>query len=175
MIHHLSIPARHPRHVAEVLVELFDGTLTGFGPWHDSWIAWAGDAHGTAIEVYPRGTEMLPDPGPGQARFRPTTPASPYIATHAAVSVARSRDEILALAHREGWRALELSRGPNRVIEFWVENAVLLELMTPQMAADYMHAMVASFGRAGNGRPRRLEAAQHTTPIAGSRDLGSEP
>mgnify|MGYP006159789597 CR=1 FL=1 len=35
MIHHLSIPARDPRHVAEVLVELFGGTLTGFGPWRD--------------------------------------------------------------------------------------------------------------------------------------------
>ena len=156
MIHHLSIPARDPRHVADVLVELFDGVLTGFGPWHDSWIAWAGDAHGTAIEVYPAGTEMLPDSGQGQARFRPTSPASPFIATHAAVSVDRSRDEIQAIARREGWRAVELSRGPNRVIEFWVENAVLLELMTPSMAADYVRAMAALRRPAGTrGQPPR--------------------
>ena len=116
MIHHLSLPARDPRHVAEVLVELFDGTLTGFGPWGDSWIAWAGDEHGTAIEVYPLGTEMLPDSGPGQARFRQTSPASPFVATHAAVSLSRSAQEIEAIGRREGWRTIELSRGPNRVI-----------------------------------------------------------
>lgn len=143
MIHHLSIPARNPRHVAEVLVELFGGTLSGFGPWRDSYIAWIGDSYGTAIEVFPTGTEMLPDPGRGQARFRTAAHASPYTATHAAVSVTRSRGEILALASREGWRAIELPRGPNNVIEFWVENAVMLELMTPDMALDYMRAMAA--------------------------------
>ncbi|MFN5156007.1 MAG: hypothetical protein ACK5Y7_02935 [Betaproteobacteria bacterium] len=146
MIHHLSIPARDTRHVAEVLVELFGGTLTSFGPYRDSFIAWAGDAHGTAIEVYPLGTEMLPDHGLGQARFRAGQPASPHVATHAAVSVDRSRAEILALARREGWRAIELPRGTNHVIEFWIENAVMLELMTPDMAADYVRAM-AQFRR----------------------------
>ncbi len=141
MIHHLSIPARDPRHVAEVLVELFGGTLTGFGPWRDSFIAWAGDPFGTAIEVYPLGTEMLPDDGAGQAWFRSAAAPSPHVATHAAVSVQRSRQEILALARREGWRAIELPRGPHQVIEFWIENAVMLELMTPEMAGDYMRAM----------------------------------
>ncbi|MEN9418103.1 MAG: hypothetical protein RI988_1723 [Pseudomonadota bacterium] len=166
MIHHVSIPAHDPRHVAEVLVELFEGTLTGFGPWHNSWIAWAGDGHGTAIEVYPRGTEMLPDPGAGQARFRPTSPASPYTATHAAVSVARSREEIFTLARREGWRTIELPRGPNRVIEFWVENAVLLELMTPQMTADYVRAMATAFGRTGTQASSANSASRAITRFA---------
>ena len=141
MIHHLSIPARAPRNVAQVLVELFGGTLTGFGPWRDSYIAWAADAYGTAIEVYPQGTEMLPDASSGQARFRTVFRSSPYVATHAAVSVQRSRAEIMSLAQREGWRAIELSRGPNHVIEFWIENAVMSELMTPDMTDDYIYAM----------------------------------
>ncbi len=141
MIHHLSIPARHPRHVAGVLTELFDGEMTGFGPWPGGYIAWAGDEAGTAIEVYPLGTEMLPDSGQGQARFRHVHGASPFIATHAAISINRSREEIFALAQREGWRAIELPRGPNTVIEFWIENAVMLELLTPDMAADYRKGM----------------------------------
>lgn len=140
MIHHLSIPATDPRHVAEVLVELLDGTLTAFGPYRDSWIAWAADDVGTAIEVYPVGTEMVPPDGPGQAQFRHRSDASPFVATHATVSVERSVAEIQALATREGWRAVQLSRGPHDVVELWLENAVMLEVMTPEMTADYLAA-----------------------------------
>ena len=155
MIHHLSIPARDPEHVATVLTEMFGGTLTRFGPYRDSFIAWAGDEHGTAVEVYPVGTEMFPDAGPGQANFRHVGGASPYGATHAAVSVALSTARIVALARREGWRAVELSRGWNRVIEFWIENAVMLELMTVEMSADYLRAAA---------RFRQIQAAQPTPP-----------
>jgi hypothetical protein len=141
MIHHLSIPATDTRHVADVLVELFDGVLTGFGPYRESWIAWAADEWGTAVEVYPAGTEMFPPDGPGQAQFRHDPTASGFIATHATVSVRRSAEEILALGAREGWRAVRLSRGPHEVIELWIENRVMLELMTPEMTADYLAAV----------------------------------
>lgn len=70
MIHDLSISARDTRHVADVLAELSDGVVTGFGPSPDSWIAWAGDEHGTAIEVYPVGIEMYPPDGPGRVARR---------------------------------------------------------------------------------------------------------
>jgi hypothetical protein len=140
MIHHLSIPAQNPLHVAQTLVELFGGTLTKFGPYHNSYIAWADDDHGTAIEVYPVGTEMFPDAGLGQANFRHNPSASGFITTHAAVSVNRSKEEILTLADREGWRALELPRGAFNVIEFWIENRVMLELMTKEMAHSYLQS-----------------------------------
>lgn len=143
MIHHLSIPAQDPLHVSQVLVELFGGVLTCFGPYRDSYIAWAGDAHGTAIEVYPVGTEMFPDPGRGQANFRHNPQASPFVATHATVSVDRSMEEVVALAQREGWRAIELSRGSFRVIEFWIENHVMLEVTTPEMTQEYLQATAA--------------------------------
>ena len=138
MIHHLSIPAQNPLHVTKILVELFGGVLTPFGPYRDSFIAWAGDKHGTAVEVYPAGTEMTPDSGNGQANFRHNQQASPFVAAHAAISVERSKGEILALAQREGWRAIELSRGSFNVIEFWIENHVMLELMTKEMSQDYL-------------------------------------
>lgn len=140
MIHHISIPAQDPLQVAKVMAELFDGVLTRFGPYRDSYIAWAGDEYGTAIEVYPQGTEMFPDTGNGQANFRHNGQASAFVATHATVSVHRSEQEIFALAQREGWRAIELSRGAFRVIEFWIENHVMLELATRDMAQEYLRA-----------------------------------
>ena len=140
MIHHLSIPAEDLLHVARTLVELFDGRLSRFGPYENSYIAWAGDEHGTAIEVFPTGTELFPDAGQGQANFKHNPVSSGYVTTHAAVSVNRGVDEILELASREGWRALELSRGSFNVIKFWIENCVMLELMTPPMAEAYLNA-----------------------------------
>ena len=43
---------------------------------------------------------MLPDGRRGQTSFSPKSPDSPFIATHAAVSVDRNREEIQATARR---------------------------------------------------------------------------
>ena len=138
MIHHVSIPAQDPRHVAHVLAELLGGTVSRFGPYHDSFIAWAGDDHGTALEVFPVGTELFPDAAQGQTHFHHNRDHSEYTATHVALSVELDKKSVMALAERESWRALELSRGSFRVIEFWVENRVMLEVLTPEMTVEYL-------------------------------------
>ena len=140
MIHHLSIPAQDPHHVAKTLVELFNGRLSRFGPYKNSYIAWAGDEHGTAIEVFPAGTELYPGAGQEQANFKHNPASSGFVTTHVAISVNRSTDEIVALASREKWRAVELSRGSFDVVEFWIENRIMLEVMTPQMTKAYLSA-----------------------------------
>jgi hypothetical protein len=137
-IHHYSITVQDTQHVAEVLRELFGGTITPFGPYENSYIVWFGDEYGSAIELYPAGTEMLPDAGDGQANFRHNVSASRFTATHAAISIDRLREEILQIAGDNGWKALELSRGGFNVIEFWIENRVMIELLTPDMARDYL-------------------------------------
>lgn len=72
--------------------------------------------------------------------FQHNTSASGFTATHAAVSIDRSRAEIRTVASDNGWKALELSRGSFNVIEFWIENRVLIELLTPDMVRDYLAA-----------------------------------
>ena len=42
-----------------------------------------------------------------------------------------------AIAQREQWRCVRCSRGYFEVIEFWLENTVLLELATPELAQQY--------------------------------------
>ncbi|MCH9652195.1 MAG: hypothetical protein K0U98_28460 [Deltaproteobacteria bacterium] len=140
MIHHISLSARKPLEVAKVLVEILDGQLTRFGPHSGSYIAWAGDEYGTAIEVYPLGTELLPGPADEPTRFQPNDQSSTYSATHAALSIARSTDEVLSIAQRAGWRAVELSRGSFRVIELWIENRLLIEILTEEMKQEYLEA-----------------------------------
>jgi hypothetical protein len=139
MIHHLSLPAVDPRHTADVFSELLGGgTVTRFGPNPDSWIAWSRDEHGTAIEFYPVGTELFPPDGAGQAQFRRDARATGYTATHAAVSVPVGEEVVHAAAAREGWRAVRLDRGGFDVIEFWIDNRVMVELLTADMAAAYL-------------------------------------
>jgi hypothetical protein len=165
MIHHVSIPAENPYRVAQVLVELLDGTLTAFGPYPNAYIAWSHDDPGTAIEVMPAGTELFPHHGAGQAQFQHRHRSSNFTATHIALSVSRSEEEILALARREGWRALRLSRGSNDVIELWIENRVLLEVMTPAMARDYTRAASESFPRKTPPQSRACPAPERARSL----------
>ena len=67
MTHHVSMPAREPRHVAAVLGELMGGKCHPFGPLEGAFMATSGDVHGTMIEVYP-----VCDPSRTPAR-QPTT------------------------------------------------------------------------------------------------------
>lgn len=140
MIHHYSIPVQDTSHVAEVLTGLFCGTITRFGPYPDSYIVWFGDEFGSGIELYPAGTELYPDSGTGQAHFRHNRTHPKFSATHAAISINRLREDIFKVAEKQSWRALELSRGGFNVIEFWIENSVMIELLTPDMAEDYLSA-----------------------------------
>jgi hypothetical protein len=141
MLHHLSIPARDPHRVATALAELLGGDVSEFGPVPGGFIAFARDENGTAIDCLPLGTELRPGDDDAEAQFGSAERPSPFGATHAALSVDRTEEEIQAVAAREGWRAVRCDRGSFSVIEFWVENALLIELLTPEMAADYLAAV----------------------------------
>ncbi|MEN9358890.1 MAG: hypothetical protein RL095_425 [Verrucomicrobiota bacterium] len=143
MIHHLSLAVENPRHVAQVLANLLRGAVTGFGPYPNSYIAWAADDVGTAIELLPIGTQMRPGAGKVQAQFFNTPDASGLTATHVALSVPLEEAEVLEIARQQGWRAVRMSRGWNDVIELWIENRVLVEVMTPSMTQEFLAAIRA--------------------------------
>jgi hypothetical protein len=64
MIHHVSLPARDPLHVAGILAEMLGGRAFHFpGPLADAAMAVSGDPHGTMIEVYPDTVIMMPGEG----------------------------------------------------------------------------------------------------------------
>ncbi|HWS53342.1 MAG TPA: hypothetical protein VN228_04425 [Pyrinomonadaceae bacterium] len=142
MIHHISIAAKEPSRVAEVLAELWGGYSFPFPPVPGSYIAMPGDTLGTAIEVTPLGGELVPGADGEEVQSRRNETPSPYTATHAAVSVPTSEARIKEVAAREGWRAETFERGGVfRLVELWVENRLLLELLTPAMQRDYLDFM----------------------------------
>ena len=136
MIHHISLPAKNPLHVAKVLAELFKGYCAPFESHPGSYVAFAGDEYGTLVEVYPLGTEMFPGEDEKPIQYRQNN-SSQFIATHAAISVPLNQSQIESIARREQWRCVRCSRGYFDVLEFWLENTVLLELATPELAQQY--------------------------------------
>jgi hypothetical protein len=141
MIHHISIPAQNPLHVAEVLTELFSGYCAPFPSHPGSYVAFALDEYGTLIEVYPLGTEMIPGEGDKPIQYQNQNSLNKFTATHAAISIPLNESQIQSIATREQWRCLRCSRGYFDVIEFWVENTLLIELVTPELAQQYTTAL----------------------------------
>lgn len=141
MIHHISLAVKNPLQVAQVLAEILQGSVIPFPPNPGSYIALAGDRFGTFIEVYPLGSEIIPDAHKGEAGFQVDRQASHYIPFHAAISVPVSLEEIERIGLREGWRVFPANRdGLFDAIEFWIENRVMLELLTPAIAPQYLNA-----------------------------------
>ena len=146
MIHHLSLPAENPEHVATVLAEILGGRVTPLFPDTGTYAAWSKDDYGTAVEVYPYGFTMQPGDTDKPVAMVSDARAPAFSESHAAISVALDTDDLLAIAERENWRAMEHNRGPFRVVEFWLENRMLIEFFTPEMQEEYMSA-VTSFTR----------------------------
>jgi len=143
MIHHVSIPARDPRHVADVLAELMGGKCFPFGPLEGAFMATSGDAHGTMIEVYPEGATLDIPANDDQVVFGENRSPPRTWPFHVLLSVQRERDEIEGIGAREGWRAKTFGRGMKgrkpffHVIEFWLENRLMIEVVSPPMAREY--------------------------------------
>ncbi len=144
MIHHFSIPARDPFQVARVLARLIGGRAYRFpGPLPGAAMAVSGDRHGTMIEVYPETIVMAPGEDEGPIAYRPVSDKPSYAGFHALLSVPLDRAAIERVGAEAGWRTKFFSRAaPGRppvfhVIEVWVENRFLLEVVPSDMIEVY--------------------------------------
>jgi hypothetical protein len=137
MIHHLSIAARDPKHSAEVLAEIMGGKAVPFPPNPGSFFALQLDDHGSGVEVYPAGTELRPG-GEEGGGFVKAPKDRGYGATHFALSVGTDKTKVEQIAERAGWHCVTCNRGPFHVIEVWVENDTMVEVLPPEFAAEYL-------------------------------------
>jgi len=157
MIHHLSIAAQDPKHAAGVLAELMGGTAVPFPPNPGSFFALQLDDHGSGVEVDPAGTQLQPGGDVGGS-FVKKEPRG-YGSTHFALSVATDADAVQAIAKRAGWQCFDCNRGPFHVIEVWVENETMVEILPPDYAQEYLAFT----------RPDKIKAAMAAAPAAAAR------
>jgi hypothetical protein len=80
-------------------------------------------------------------------------------ATHFALSVATAADEVTAIAAREGWECFTCNRGPFHVIEVWLENETMVEILPPEFAREYLAFT----------QPGKIAAAMAAAPVAAAR------
>jgi catechol 2,3-dioxygenase-like lactoylglutathione lyase family enzyme len=158
MIHHLSIAARDPKHAAETLAELMGGRAVPFPPNPGSFFALQLDDHGSGVEVYPAGTELAPNGSTG-GTFVKQPKERGYGATHFALSVPTDRQTVEEIARRAGWNCFVCNRGPFHVIEVWVENETMVEILPPDFASEYLAFT----------RPDKVLAAMAAAPAAAGR------
>ncbi len=147
MIHHISISARQPQHVAQVLAELCQGQAAPF-PYHEgSYVVLVLDPHGTTIEVLPQGTKLTPNTqefgaGTQLVRSAEDSRQKPYNAFHAAISVSTPEATIYEIAAREGWHYALCDRlGCFSIIEVWIENQQLIEFLPPNLVDQHLAFM----------------------------------
>jgi hypothetical protein len=140
MLFHVSIEADDPRHVAEVIAEIWQGEALPFpAVIEGSWAALAGDDRSTMIEVYPRGTELHPTAGDAIGVLREQRRYNP---THFAMATNLSSDLVFDICKREGWEAKYCKRGGAfGVIEIFMEGCQMIEVLTPEMQREYLDAI----------------------------------
>ncbi len=148
MIHHFSMPAFAPAHVAKVLAELIGGHAYRFpGPLPGAAMVVSGDRHGTMIEIYPDQVVMAPGEGEAPVAYRTEGPTQPHAGFHALLSVPHDRAAIERIGQAAGWRTRFFSRAAPglppvfHVIEVWVENRFLLEVVPADLIDVYQSYM----------------------------------
>lgn len=144
MLHHVSFNARDPQRAARVLAALLDAEAVRLPapPFpKGAWSVVCGDSQGSMIELIPWG-HVLEASARGMvqdADMRPRT------GSHVLASTPLAADTLFAICEREGLRASLTDAGLFQFIKVWVEETVLVELLTPQQLPAYL----ACFGAAG--------------------------
>ncbi len=161
MINHISIAVGNPENVAKVIAELWNGIVIPFPPAPDSFIVLANDGKGSGVEITP--LDIVLEPGEGlppeegfdtdtrteeyEAKFVRTEFVPQYVATHLNINTHLSVEEIKEIGRREGWRVLTCNRdrGLFQLVELWIEDRFMLEVMTPEQTARYVEITSPAF------------------------------
>ncbi len=152
MINHISIAVNEPERVANFLAKIWDGMVFPFPPAPGSFFVIANDGKGSAVEVTPAGTVLVPGEGlpdendlsasteEFEAKFVKSEIVPRYVATHLNISTKKTIEELRELAKAEDWRVLVANRaeGLFQLVEVWVENTFMLEVMTAEQTERYV-------------------------------------
>ena len=156
MIAHLSVPSENPKETARFFAAIIEGLAFDFPVVPGAAIAVAHDGSGTAVEVYPPSMAHHPGTGQPDPTLQPEGPlAMPWedqiyaeqiaphpSSFHLAIETKLSASEVMARSQALGWRSLACNRGGVfGVVEVWIDNRYLVEVLVPEEVAKYRRFM----------------------------------
>jgi hypothetical protein len=150
MILHASFTVDTPRDAAMTVAELMGGEAFPFpGLDERAWIAMSGDAFGTLVEFLPRGIEFhyVENKTVAHRHGAQTRQSGCHILVETPYDAAR----VLAIAEARSCLAHLANHGPIQVIEFWIEQSLLIEVVTQQLASAYKNLATLANVRAMAG------------------------
>ena len=134
MILHASVAADDPQFTAATLATLLGGVALPVGPGEGTWSAVAPEPIGNMVSVLARGSEFHRTGD--HVETRAGTPVR-HSAYHLLVDTPLSEAEVLRFAAERGCRAHRAQHGAFEVIEFWIDDCLLIELATPELGEAY--------------------------------------
>ena len=135
MILHASVTADDPRYTAHTLAALLGGIALPVGPGSGTWSAIAPDPIGNMVSVLPRGTEFHRTRD--HVETRAGAPSARHSGFHLLLDTPLSEVEVFRLAEERDCRAHRAQHGAFEVIEFWIDDCLLIELATPELGQAY--------------------------------------
>ncbi|HYD37205.1 MAG TPA: hypothetical protein VEA60_06300 [Allosphingosinicella sp.] len=146
MILHASIVADRPREAAQMLASLLGGIALPLGPGDGTWSAIGPDPIGNMISVLRRGSEFRPVPGD---HVQTTIGAAVrHSGFHLLIETPLSETEVLQLAAKSQCLAHRAQHGAFQVIEFWIDDCLLIEVVTPELGRAYREVIFSDELRA---------------------------
>jgi hypothetical protein len=149
MIHHVSLPAKDPKFVAETLAKILGGEAMPFPVITGAWIAWASDGV-TEVEVIASGQGYRPNTEVGkEPQVVSTNSADAPTSWHLAISTDVPAGDVVRIAREAGWQAEVCDRaGFFSLVEVWIDGNVMIEVFDPKMIARYNETFTAKTWKA---------------------------
>ena len=134
MILHASVTADDPQATAQTLAALLGGIAMPVGPGDGTWSAIGPDLVGSLISVLARGSEFHRSAGHVETRQGAPVRHSAY---HMLIDSPLEEADVFKLAKERGCQALRARHGAFDVIEFWIDDCLLIEVATPELGKAY--------------------------------------
>jgi hypothetical protein len=161
-----SIPARHPAAVAGFIAELWDTHAMAMPPVPGRFVVLAADGSGAGLEVHPAGTGQ--ERAPRTASAWPV-PSAATGSSRIVVGTALDEAEVHLAAGIRGWQSRPATRSAEGrhwgVVEVWVEERLLVEVLTPEMQAEF-HAARRALGTMPDAGESDTCGQQHVLMVA---------
>lgn len=134
MILHASVVADEPKATADTLALLLGGIALPVGPGEGTWSAVGPEPIGNLISVLARGSEFHRSAEHVETRCGALARHSAF---HLLIDTPLSESEVLLLAEERGCHAHPAKHGAFEVIEFWIDDCLLIEVVTPELGQTY--------------------------------------